>query len=111
MATNSKKLPRGGLGAPSVTVPVKLSQQAPKMDIPKPVKLFRVICSFKKKRAATATKSGSMAAIIPAWDAEVFSKALASTMKYRQGSQNDINRIYLRLPFSYPFHRSRFAKK
>jgi hypothetical protein len=48
---------------------------------------------------------------MPAWDAEVFSKALASKMKYRQGSQNDINRIYLRLPFSYPFHRSRFAKK
>ena len=107
MARNSRKFPRRGLGAEADFSPAILSQQAPKMAMMNPTRVWRVIRSLRKMVAPRATIRGSMAVIKPAWEAEVSSRALASKMKYMQGSQTAMKRRYFRSSLFITLWRSR----
>ncbi len=56
------------------------------MAMMNPVMAESVALSFKVKNAVTATRSGRVDVMIPAWDAVVFMRAAASKVKYRHGS-------------------------
>mgnify|MGYP000455666941 CR=1 FL=1 len=68
-----------------------VSQAMPAIDTQLPSASERVMCSARKMRAPTATKTGSMAVSTPAWLAEVRSKDSDSNRKYRQGSHSAMN--------------------
>jgi len=87
IAHNSKKLPRSGLGAEAVVVACTLNHIAPHTANSEPAINCFVIISFKKYPAAIAVIIGISDVIIPACDADVYSKALASKIKYKHGSK------------------------
>ena len=87
MAQNSKKLPKSGFGEVAVVVACTLNQIAPQTAISDPkINCFEII-SFKKYPAAIAVMIGISDVIIPACEAEVYSKAFASKIKYKHGSK------------------------
>lgn len=81
MAINSKKLPITGLGASLVGALSNVSQQTPATAIKEPIQVERPTRSLSSQAATSATMTGSMAVIMPAWEAVVFSRALASNRK------------------------------
>ena len=91
MATSSRKLPRNGRGATSEASPDTLTQTTPASARNRPVQDRRVSRSPRSTPAHRATRTGSVAATIPAWEAVVSRRACPSKTKYRHGSHRAIS--------------------
>ncbi len=87
MASSSSRLPSIGLGASAVASPAAESQATPANARKKPIQVWGRCRSPRTKNAATATCSGSVAVIMPAWEAVVSLRAKPSNTKYSPGSQ------------------------
>lgn len=94
IAKNSSVFPKSGFGAYSSTEASRLSQIAPEIAMIDPKSNLLVIVSPRNIPAPMAASSGIVEVITPAWEADVYCKALISKIKYKQGSKSTIARIY-----------------
>lgn len=81
MARNSRKLPSIGFGASLLGLLAKVSHKTPVTAVRAPKYALLLTLSLRNNPAVIMTRIGSMAVIIPAWEAVVFSIAFASKMK------------------------------
>jgi len=73
----------------------------PIIDRKKPKMVRKLIFYFRPSQATTPTKRGRVPVIVPARDAEVYFREVASKRKYKQGSQIPKNASFFQSPFRY----------
>ena len=101
MARNSRLLPSRGDGADSVACPARVKTVTPATESSSPAVTRALMGSLRIIQAATATRSGTEAEMIPAWAEVVSPRADDSNQKYRQGWNTTAGRSSFQSPRRY----------